>query len=76
MTGVEDKHNLRESLKKSIPKRHHDLTFGDATTTTSFNQMWNAIIMHFGEMELIARREYERGYNDGKAGKKEKSYLP
>ena len=75
MTGQLDKHNLRESLRKGIPKRFHDIAFGGEAETTSFNQMWNAITMHFGEMELVARREYERGYNDGQAGKNQRPYM-
>jgi hypothetical protein len=75
MTGALDKHVLRKSLRENIPERYHDVAFGaNEYNTTCFNQLWRAITMHFGEMELIARREYERGYHDGKKGRKQKPY--
>ena len=75
MTGQLEKHALRESIKKNVPKRFRDVVFGGVTSTTTFDQLWDAIRMHFGEIELIARREYERGYEDGKSGRKPREYL-
>jgi len=75
MANILKKQFLRESLKKNVPKRFHDIAFGDEMTTTTFNKLWDAINMHFGELELIARREYERGYYDGKEGRQLKGYF-
>jgi hypothetical protein len=52
----------------------HDVVFGSDTTTSVWGQLWDAMVMHVGEIELVARREYERGYHDGKSGKEPRKY--
>ena len=69
MSGVLQKHELRKSFAEGIPQRHHDIAFGDTRSTTTFDNLFHALQLHFGEMELIARREYERGYHDAKQGR-------
>lgn len=74
MPGQLERSALRKSFMRAIPKRFHDVVFGGENSTRTWDQLWDAMRMHFGELELIARREYERGYDDGKNGKPPRGY--
>ena len=67
--NITKKVELQKSLQEHIPERMWDVVFGSVSRTSAFDRLWQAMSLHFGEIELIARREYERGYKDGKAGK-------
>lgn len=69
MTGVIEKEELRKSLRKEIPRQYHGLVFGDQEQTCCFEQLFKAMTMHFGELEIMANREYRRGYEDGQNGR-------
>lgn len=71
---VEITNEVRELFKRNIPDRHHDVLFGSDMSTCAFNNMWDAMRCHFGEIALIAMREYERGYEDGKNGRKKEEW--
>lgn len=75
MPSIIHKAAIRKDIEKGQPKLVSTATFSQGPThATCFSALYQAMGMHFGEIELVARRAYERGYDDGKSGRKPRDY--